>query len=218
MRVAEIMYHPRPDSAGSWPDEEYEYIELVNTSQSQAVELAGMAFDQGVSFTFPAMQLDAGQRPVLVRNRAAFEYRYGSGIQIAGQYGGTPEDYKLANAGESLRLRDATGGVIHHFTYGDDWVAGTDGQGYSLTAVDLAADPQRWNEPSHWRSSTDVDGSPGEPDEERLLPGDANQDGVFDGRDSPILCWGRASIARVGRRRFPRGTGTGTACSTSWTS
>ena len=89
----------------------------------------------------------------MVRNRTAFQQRDGTGILIAGQYGGTPDDFKLNNAGESLRLEDAVGQVIHEFAYDDSWIPSTDGQGDSLTIVDPAAPLSGWSNAANWRVS-----------------------------------------------------------------
>ena len=53
---------------------------------------------------------------VIVRDRTTFEARYGTDVNVAGQYSG-----RLDNAGESIRLEDAIGQTILDFSYKDGW-------------------------------------------------------------------------------------------------
>ncbi len=186
LRVSELMYHPRdPDIAGTWEGDDFEFIELVNASATDPIDLTGMAFTSGIEFTFPAISLAAGERIVVVRNLDAFSQRYGNQARVAGQYGGTPDDFRLSNAGETLRLVDRLGAVIQEFSYDDAWVPTTDGAGYSLTIVDENANPAQWNEPSGWRASRALNGSPGTVD-----TADYNGDGALDAFDIGIFCAG----------------------------
>jgi hypothetical protein len=91
----------------------------------------------------------------------------------------------LSNAGETLRLEDGLGQVIHQFTYDDAWIASTDGQGDSLTIVDLTADPAAWNDSQSWRPSRWRDGSPGRDD-----AADLNGDRRLDTGDLAIFSAG----------------------------
>ena len=77
-----------------------------------------------------------------------------------------PEDVVIAlsNSGETIELWDATDAVIQTFAYQDNWHPSTDGDGYSLTIVDPAADPSQWNHPDGWLPSSSQGGSPGEGD------------------------------------------------------
>ena len=80
----------------------------------------------------------------MVRDTAAFEAKYGSGLPVAGQYAGS-----LNNAGERIELLDAAGTVIHDFRFEDDWFDITDGLGFSLTVKDpQTADPNAYDDKS----------------------------------------------------------------------
>jgi hypothetical protein len=165
VRISEIMYHPQDPPAGStFEDDDYEFIELVNISNTATVVLDDMAFTRGIQFTFPPMtSLEPGEHIVVVRNRDAFQERYGTDIRIAGQYGGTPDDLKLDNGGETLRLEDAQGRVIHEFAYDDGWYSQTDGPGYSLEIVDPRTLPlEEWGVRESWQASTELGGTPGD--------------------------------------------------------
>jgi hypothetical protein len=163
LRIREIMYHPRDAEPESpFEDNDFEFIELVNISDSLAIELENIAFTRGIEFTFPRYSLAPGECVLVVRNQAAFEQRYGRDVRIAGQYGGTPLDIALSNAGETLKLEDALGNTIHEFMYRDDWYAETDGGGSSLEIIDpTRRELDLWGTREGWRPSPLRDGSPG---------------------------------------------------------
>jgi hypothetical protein len=94
-------------------------------------------------------------------------------VRIAGQYGGTIDDVRLSNNGETLTLVDPAGAVIQSFRYDDNWHAATDGQGASLAVVDERADRANWELATGWRASLAGGGSPGDLD---LLSGDFDAD------------------------------------------
>ena len=186
LRVSELMYHPRdPEIAGAFPADDYEFVELVNVSEQDPVDLTGVAFTDGIEFEFPAMSLAPGARIVVARNVNAFVQRYGADIPLAGQYGGTADDFVLSNAGETLRLEDRWGGVIQEFSYDDAWLPATDGDGYSLTIVDPAANLGQWDLASNWRASLAIDGTPGTDDTV-----DFNGDGALNEVDINTFCGG----------------------------
>ena len=152
--ITEIMYNPVEGN-------NYEFIELRNIGEGE-LSLAGMYFDEGITFTFPPGQapLPPGGAVVLVRNSAAFAERY-SGVTVGGVYQG-----KLSNQGEKITLRDGAGQIVLSFNYDDEngWPLSPDGRGDSLVLVDAATDP---NNPQNWQASATLHGTPGA-DEPRL--------------------------------------------------
>lgn len=148
IRVTELMYHPPGGSA-------HEYVELTNVG-SDPVDLAGMAFTDGIAFTFPTSVVAPGDRVLVVADQVAFGAQYGGGLPVVGQYTG-----KLDNGGEQLRLEGADGGAIHDFAYDDAWYPTTDGSGPSLVIRDPAGAAALWGEADGWRASTSATGSPG---------------------------------------------------------
>jgi hypothetical protein len=148
MAITEIMYNPLGGN-------DYEFIELKNVGQGE-MNLAGMYFEAGISYTFPpgVPPLAPGGFMVLVHNPAAFASRY-PGVVIGGVYQG-----KLSNQGEKLTLRAANGPVLLELDYDDEngWPLSPDGRGDSLVLVDPLADPAN---PFSWRASFNVYGSPG---------------------------------------------------------
>ncbi len=157
LRITEIMYHP-PET-GSPHDPNTEYVELRNIGPV-SLNLGFAKFTAGIDFIFPSLELAAGAYVLVVKDIAAFEAKYGAGLNVAGRYAGS-----LDNSGERIRLVDAASGVIHDFRYSDNWYPATDGKGYSLTVRDPAAtDPNDWDDKNTWRPSRRVDGSPGADD------------------------------------------------------
>ena len=135
--INEIMYHP------SVPDADF--VELFNTSFSQAFDLSGGYFD-GIDFTFPSGTfLPAQGYLVVVKNRVAFEAYYGSDIPMAGEFAG-----KLNNAGETLRLvklgtTTLENVIIDEVNYGGapPWPQAANGLGSSLQLIDPLQDNDR---------------------------------------------------------------------------
>jgi hypothetical protein len=154
LRITEIMYNPQ--DTGSTNDPNIEFIELKNVG-TETLNLNLVKFTNGIDFTFPDIDLAAGQYVVVVKDPQVFTAQYGTGINVAGQYSG-----RLANAGERIRLQDAVGQTILDFEYSDNWYSATDGRGYSLTIIDAAnTDPNSWNQKHSWRPSAYIGGSPG---------------------------------------------------------
>ncbi len=161
--IRELHYHPADPSAaeidaGFLDADEFEFVEIVNTSATTQVDLSGSAFTDGVDFVFPPGTILApNTRLVIVANPAAFEFRYGIGTAtIAGEYTG-----QLNNGGEHLRFEGSGGSTIADFTYGDSapWPESADGNGYSL--VFSGSNP---NVSLDWRTSVSLGGSPGTDD------------------------------------------------------
>jgi hypothetical protein len=114
-------------------------------------------FTNGIDFTFSDIDLPVGRYVVVVKDQQVFTARYGTDINVAGQYSG-----RLANDGERIRLEDAIGQTILDFEYSDSWYSSTDGKGYSLTIIDEAdTDPNSWSEKHSWQASASRGGSPG---------------------------------------------------------
>ncbi len=159
LRVVELMFNPAGPSPGErsagFDDADlFEFVELRNSGASD-LELAGIAFTEGVTFTFAGGVLAPGERVIIVNDLAAFEARYGAGLAVAGEYGGT-----LSNAGETLALATPFGEELQRFTYADE-IELADGGGHSIAVLDEAGDPASWDEPTFWRPSALPGGSPG---------------------------------------------------------
>ncbi|MCP4611364.1 MAG: hypothetical protein GY845_21850, partial [Planctomycetes bacterium] len=151
LRITEIMYNPYNTST--------EYVELQNIGGG-TINLNLVRFTNGIDFTFPNVELAGNEYVVVVQDRQALETRYGTALNLAGEYSG-----RLNDGGERIELEDAIGQTILDFDYKDGWRSITDGDGYSLTVIDpVNTDPSGWNEKDSWRGSAYLSGSPGEDD------------------------------------------------------
>jgi hypothetical protein len=161
LRITEIMYNPQ--DTGDPDDPNREFIELKNIGTG-TLNLNLVRFTNGIDFTFPSLELAAGQYVLVVKDVEAFAARYGTDSNIAGEYSGS-----LNNAGERIELQDAIGQTILNFRYSDGWYDITDGMDFSLTIIDpTAADPNQWDSKSAWRPSAEAGGSPGRDDTGQL--------------------------------------------------
>ena len=97
LAITEIMYHPV--ASGTNDAEDFEFIELKNVG-AQNLNLIGISFTNGISFTFTATNaitnLGPGQYLVLVANPAAFLSRYPTVTNVAGQYTGQTRQRRRA--------------------------------------------------------------------------------------------------------------------------
>jgi hypothetical protein len=192
LRVSEINYHPHEAEPGELAadDNEFEFLELINTHTTHSLHLAGVQFTEGIQFDFTGSQvteLPPGGRAVLVKNSEAFESRYGNSALVAGEYSGA-----LSNDGETLRLIDSLGAAIQEFAYNDsgEWPASADGQGHTLVAQNTSGD---YNAPSNWRASSARGGTPGAAEPVAALEGDYNASGMVEQADLDLVLqyWGQ---------------------------
>ena len=198
--ITELHYHPANPTptelaAGFSNDDDFEFVELHNAGNG-SLDLRGVRFVDGVEFDFAGSgvtKLGPGEYLLLVQNRAAFEFRYGTGHAIAGEYGG-----RFSNAGERIEIVDGDGRTLVAFTFGVNppWPTRPDGDGSSLTLADLNGDPDA---PGSWGASNSWGGTPGWAE---LASGDLRIDYVS--RDGAFIRLGfsaRADKAYVVRRR-----------------
>ena len=170
LRITEVNYHPHSPTATelaqslTLQDDSFEFIELWNAGSigTDPLDLAGVRLTDGVLFDFTGgdvTSLGPGQFVLVVRDRSAFEIRYGEGLPIAGEF---ELDTGLRNGGETIRLLDADGAVVHDFRYDDNanegWPSAADGLGNSLEVVNTSSD---YSDPATWYASPQEGGSPG---------------------------------------------------------
>lgn len=180
--ISEVMYHPADPSsaeiaAGFLDDSDFEFIEIFNAGE-MTLSLENVRFTKGIDFDFSGT-LEAGAYLLVVSNREAFEFRYGAGFPIAGEWSGS-----LSNGGERLKLSFGAGEPLSDFEYNDQapWVTSADGGGKSLTRI-FSGSGSQIDDPFTWRASVVAGGSPGGSD---AVPfsGDANMDLDRDGLTS----------------------------------
>jgi hypothetical protein len=158
LRITELMYNPKKPVGSLLDDDEYQFIELQNTGAT-SINLFGITVKGVNDFVFPDMNLAAGARILIVSNQSAFQSVYGAGKPIAGVFTG-----RLSHGGEKITLLTHLGATIEQFTYNDSWYGSTDGNGYSLVAVDPNASNDVLSTQAGWRASTPINGAPGDAD------------------------------------------------------
>ncbi|MCP5117581.1 MAG: hypothetical protein GY953_42705, partial [bacterium] len=131
-------------------------------SETESLLLTGVRFTKGIDFDLaPGMQLGPGAYLLIVRNQAAFEFRYGTSFPVAGEYRANSEA-NLSNGGERLKLSFGGGTPIRDLEYDDaaPWPAAADGTGSSLVLLDPATVPDHALA-QNWTASITTGGSPG---------------------------------------------------------
>ncbi len=150
--ISELFYNP------PGPSEETEFIELMNISVDETIDLTGVRVGGGVRFDFAAgTTLAPAERLLLVADSLAFDAIYGADLPVTGQYTGN-----LSNSGETIQLMGHDGTPIETVSYDDKnpWPEEADGRGFSLVRI-----APEWNRPAQspasWTRSGDLGGSPG---------------------------------------------------------
>lgn len=165
IRITELNYNPHDPMAAELAvdptlvNDDFEFIELQNIG-SATMNLTNATFTNGIDFSFGSAQLMAGQRGVIVKNMAGFQLRYGSGINVIGQF----NSGSLSGQGERLTLVDGASEVILDFVYddGDPWPERPDGHGATLELVDpIDTKTDQYEKYYNWRGSSELGGSPG---------------------------------------------------------
>jgi len=165
LRISELHYNPADPSAaeiaaGFDDNDDFEFIELYNPSTTGTINLNGVSLSDGVTFDFGNVDLLPGERVVVVEDVDAFMERYGDSATVLGQWSGG-----LSNSGEEITLLDSSLNEILSVNYSDNdpWHNATDGHGFSLVLEDPANTPvDELGKYYSWRSSTVLNGTPGE--------------------------------------------------------
>ena len=164
LRITEINYNPADPSvsevaAGYTDNDDFEFIELYNSSTSGSINLEGVQLSNGVAFDFSDIDLLPGERVVVVEDVDAFMERYGDSATVLGQWSGG-----LSNGGERVTLLDSSANEILSIDYGDSdpWDSAADGLGFSLVLDDPVNTPvEELGKYYRWRASTELGGTPG---------------------------------------------------------
>ncbi|MDD8042662.1 MAG: lamin tail domain-containing protein [Verrucomicrobiota bacterium] len=119
--INEVHFNPADNT------QRVEFIELTNLGQT-TVDLAGWAFDDGISFTFPVgIRIEPGGYRVVAEDPLTIRSIFG--IEALG-----PWDGGLKSEGERLRLRNHLGEVVDELRYGVGfpWPVASSGEGGSM--------------------------------------------------------------------------------------
>jgi hypothetical protein len=216
--ITEIMFSPAPPPPESpFDKEDFEFLEFTNRG-SEPLELAGFRITNGVRFDFPAGPLEPGQRVLVVKNRAAFESRYGTELPVIGEFEG-----QLNNAGERIRVAGPLEETVLDFAYSPAWSPVTAGLGFSLVLADETIAHDQFGLASSWRASFAMNGSPARPEppartfppvvvnEVLTRPGDGGGDFIelhnFSSTPASVGGWYLTDDFRTPRKfRIPDGT------------
>lgn len=141
--ITELHYNP---SAAQGGDSDFEFLELHNTTGS-TINLENWTFTSGVTHTFTVSdEITAGGYIVLATNSA----NYSGSIDLDG--GG------LTNSGETVTLESNEAVTIDEVTYNTSEVDAPNGDGYTLSLVDITADNSNMD---FWIGSGTDGGTPG---------------------------------------------------------
>lgn len=162
--ISEINYHPHAPTAAESAalpgvqEDDFEFIEILNTHPTIAMNLNGMTLANGLTFSFGNVSLAPGQRAVIVENLAAFQARYGAGHNVLGAWSGG-----ASNSGETIELRNALGEIVMAVAYADvnPWSEAADGDGATLELINpYGTPPDRLGKWYSWRASSEFGGTP----------------------------------------------------------
>ena len=165
LRISELHFNPADPSdpeiaAGFIDNDDFEFIEIVNSHPVGTINLNGVTLSNGVDFSFGNVDLLPGERVVVVEDVDAFMERYGDSANVLGQWSGA-----LNNGGERVTLTDSSLDEIMSVNYQDNdpWFNEADGHGFSLVLEDPVNTPiDELGKYYSWRSSTVLGGTPGE--------------------------------------------------------
>lgn len=173
LRISEIMFAPATLDGDITSDlDNYAWLEVANAGE-QSVNIEGLSIRDGITFTFPAYTLAAGERITVAKNLYYFRQRYPeyAGI-LTGEYSGN-----LARKGETISLWSPFNILLQQITYSNTWYPETDRGGCSLVAIDLAAEDSLWSTATNWAISNQSGGTPGYGEEVTLAPSIRTQPG-----------------------------------------
>ncbi|MEO5915873.1 MAG: CotH kinase family protein [Luteolibacter sp.] len=168
--VTAIHFNPAAPTAGeksALPEvdaSDFSWIEIRNISAGP-INLDGMSLVKSrpvSAVTLLPRTLAPGEKALLVKNRAAFVLRYGSGAaaKIAAEW---PGDKHLGLFIADMRLlaRDGTTRIAN-FTYQTSWIGAAATAGNAMEYTSKLTTTAAYQTAGNWRASTALGGSPGE--------------------------------------------------------
>ena len=159
LKVTELMYAPSLPQGVLCTEDDCSWMELRNCG-AVPLNLANVAFTDGISHLFAPLVLAPGERMVLAKNPDIFTQLYGPGdVQVVGWGSGN-----LKGKGETLTVVDPEGKTVLSFNYSNKWYPESYRTGRSLVAVDPFAEAAQWSTAQNWRPGRNLLGTPGYPD------------------------------------------------------
>lgn len=194
IEVSEIHFRPTAPTAEEKAlvfepsANDFEYLELRNVG-SRVVNTFELEFVEGKPFRrlkLAPLSLAPGEIALVVRDRDAFEARYGTALssRIVGEWG---RDGALSNSGEEIELRARNGSVVQTLTYESGIAPGASWNRVGGSWIADAPSPGSFGPTyAQWKSYYFPDGA-----------GDAGGDGEEDDPDMDRV---------ANRREYARGT------------
>ncbi|MCK4746333.1 MAG: CotH kinase family protein, partial [Bacteroidales bacterium] len=148
--ISEIHYNPSSDLQGD--DVDFEFVELVNSEESQ-IDISGYQLTGGIELIFPpGSYMEAGEYIIVAKNAETYATRDCQVFQVSSG--------KLDNAGEEVSLYDNNAMIVDQVNYDDHypWPRKPDGEGPSLELKDPSLDNIL---ASSWKESEHAGGTPG---------------------------------------------------------
>lgn len=171
---------------------DFSWIEIRNNSIGP-INLDGMSLVKSRPVSAVALSprtLAPGEKALLVKNREAFTFRYGSGAasKIAAEW---PGDKHLGLVNGDLRLLARDGStVIANFTWQTSWIGAAAATGNAMEYTSKLSTTAAYQTAANWRASTASGGSPGEIAPEgyaawqlTAFPGETQNTGTLDDFD-----------------------------------
>ena len=177
--INEIHYNPDVKT------EPAEFVELYNAG-TNAVNLAGWSFSDGLNYTFPATNISPGGYVVVAQNPAFLQTKFNA----AGALGPFNSDRSagLSKYGEKLTLRNAAGDLVDEVEYkpGFPWPTVGDPPGYSIELINPGLDN---NLGGSWRASVATAGTA--PSSQVLIPAQSRWSYLpgTNEASSPVTAW-----------------------------
>lgn len=173
--VSQLFYHPAGNGLA-------EYVELLNISPSGTLDLSGLTFSKGITYTFAnGTTLAPGARTVVIKDTASFQALFGTSRPVAA----TLFTGSFDNAGEQVTIRRTDNTVVRDFTYDDKapWPTLADTSAYAIVLVNPYSNPDH-NDPLNWRASVVAGGNPGFSDTTEYATWKASNGNLADNADT----------------------------------
>ena len=150
--ITEFQYHPdSKEDSGDW-------IELHNPGESPVSTTGWILRDEQADseYVLPESSLAPGAYLVLCQDLLRFRRLHPAVTNSLGNF-----PFGLDNAGDTIRLYEATGAPVLELNYDDapPWPVEADGTGHTLQLIDVRAFS---TQPAVWRKSPGVKGTPGQ--------------------------------------------------------
>lgn len=163
--ISEVNYNPYAPTTpaelaiNGIESDDFEFIELLNTHATDTINLNNFQIADAVDYTFGNVSLAPGERALVVEDQQAFEARYGTSLNVVGEWSG-----KLSNTDETIQLLNGLGAEIMSLSYADSdpWAVSADGAGATLVLDDPDNTPaNQLGKYYSYRGSAEFGGTPG---------------------------------------------------------